>query len=104
MKLLDRYIARELLGPFLFGLALFITVIVSGEYLSKLTSFIANGAPFMPVAELFGLRIIVVSVVSMPAAMLLAALLAFGRLSSESELVAIQASGVPLYRVAYMSV
>jgi len=104
MKLLDLYIARELLGPFLFGLALFITVIVSGEYLFKLTSFIANGAPFMPVAELFGLRIIVVLVVSMPAAMLLAALLAFGRLSSESELVAIQASGVPLYRVAYMSV
>src|SRR5256885_16833055 len=104
MKLLDRYVFRELIGPFLFGLALFITVVVSGEYLFKLTGYIASGAPFLPVAELFGLRVIVVSVLSMPAAMLLAALLAFGRLSGESELVAIQAGGVPIYRVAYMSV
>ena len=53
MKLLDRYVLRELIGPFLFGLTLFITVVVSGEYLFKLTSYIANGAPFLPVAELF---------------------------------------------------
>src|SRR5207237_4995200 len=76
----------------------------SGEYLFKLTSYIANGAPFLPVLELFGLRVVTVSVLSMPAAMLMATLLAFGRLSSDSELVAIQAGGVPLYRVAYMSV
>ena len=104
MKLLDRYILRELAGPFLFGMVLFITVIVSGEYLFSLTSYIANGAPFLPVLELFGLRIVTVSVLSMPAAMLMATLLAFGRLSGDSELVAIQAGGVPLYRVAYMSV
>ena len=53
MKLLDRYILRELAGPFLFGMVLFITVIVSGEYLFKLTSYIANGAPFLPVLELY---------------------------------------------------
>src|SRR5207248_6951422 len=104
MKILDRYMAKELLGPFLFGFALFITVLVSGEYLFKLTGFIARGAPFLPVVELFGLRVVTVSVLTLPAAMLLATLLAFGRLSGDSELVAIQAGGVPVYRVAYMSV
>jgi lipopolysaccharide export system permease protein len=104
MKLLDRYVARELLGPFLFGLALFITVVVSGEYLFKLTQFIAHGAPFLPVAELFGLRIVVVLVLCLPMAMLLAALLAFGRLSSDSELIAMQAGGTPVYRTAYSAV
>lgn len=101
MKILDRYIIRELVGPFLFGFALFVTVLVSGEYLFKLTAFIARGAPFLQVAELFGLRIVIVSVITLPMAMLLATLLALGRLSSESELVAIQAGGVPVLRVSY---
>jgi lipopolysaccharide export system permease protein len=101
MKILDRYIIRELVGPFLFGFALFVTVLVSGEYLFKLTAFIARGAPFLDVVELFGLRIVIVSVITLPMAMLLATLLALGRLSSESELVAIQAGGVPILRISY---
>ena len=100
MKILDRYVARELLGPFLFGLCLFILVIVSGEYLFKLTKLVALGAPFLPIVELFWLRVVTVSVLCLPMAVLLSTLLTFGRLSSESELTAIQAGGIPLTRVA----
>ncbi len=100
MKVLDRAMARELLGPFLFGLTLFILCVVSGEYLFKLTSLIARGADFLLVAELFGLRIITVTVISLPMAMLLTSRLVFGRLSSDSELVALQASGISILRIA----
>jgi lipopolysaccharide export system permease protein len=104
MKILDRYIARELRGPFIFGMVLFITLIVSGEYLFKLTRYLAFGSPFMPVAELFGLKVVSVTIICMPMAMLLATLVAFGRLSNDSELIAMQASGVPVWRISYASV
>src|SRR5437867_457651 len=50
MKILDRYIARELIGPFLFGVAAFTLIFISGQYLFKLTSMVARGASLPPVS------------------------------------------------------
>ncbi len=100
MKILDRYVLRELVGPFAFGFALFITALVSGEYLFKLAVYISRGAPFLPVAELFLLRVVTQSVIAMPIATLMAMLVTFGRFSSESELVAMQAGGISVGRIA----
>src|SRR5262249_38746788 len=83
---------------------LFLTVLVSGQYLFKITRYIALGAPFLPVAELFALRVVTAIVFCLPMAMLLASLLAFARLSEESALTAIQAGGIPSYRCVYASI
>ncbi len=101
MKLLDRHITRELLGPFLFGVAAFASLMLAGKELFQITEFLAEyHAPVAKVLKFFLLRLPAIIVMTLPMAMLLSALLGFGRLSGDSEIVALFAGGVSLYRVA----
>lgn len=100
MKILDRYIAREMIVPFLFGTVAFVTVFVAGSLLLKLTSLIAQeGATFGEAALLFVYWLPRFIVPTFPMATLLAVLLAFGRLASDSELASIRAAGVSFSRL-----
>jgi len=89
----------ELLAPLAFGWALFITLFVFSLELFRLAQLGARGARLEAVAELLWLRIVLSSVYCLPMAMLLSALTAFGRLSGDSELTAMQASGIRNLRV-----
>ena len=97
-KLLDRYILGELLAPLLFGWTLFIILFVFSVNLFKLAQLAARGAGLDVIAEMLGLRVVLASVYCLPMAMLLAGLLAFSRLSGDSELTAMQAGGIPNLR------
>jgi lipopolysaccharide export system permease protein len=100
-KLLDRYVIGELIGPLLFGWTMFIVLFVMGVNLYKLAQMAAAGAPLPTVAELLALRVVLSSSYCLPMAMLLAGLMAFGRLSGDSELVAMQAGGIRNLRVIW---
>ncbi|MDH7480728.1 MAG: LptF/LptG family permease [Armatimonadota bacterium] len=101
MKTLDRYILIELIGPFLFGVAAFTSLMFAGKELFKITELLAEyHAPLLKAAQLVMLHLPSLVVMTLPMAMLLAALLGFGRLSSDSETVALFAGGVSLYRIA----
>jgi lipopolysaccharide export system permease protein len=100
MKLLDRYIAMELVAPFFFGVGAFTSIVVASQLFFKLTGYAAKGAPLMDIVALFVLRLVPMLVVSFPMAMLLSTLLTFGRLSGESELIAMLSSGIPFLRTA----
>lgn len=100
MKLLDRAIARELLGPFIFGVAAFTLIFISGQYLFKLTTMISQGAPVLDVVELLALHMVPLAILTFPMATLLATLLSFGRLSGDMEVVAMMAGGVSFGRIA----
>lgn len=97
-KLLDRYVVGELMGPLLFGWTLFICLFVFSLNLFKLTTLLARGGRPFAIAELLWLRVVLSSVYCLPMAMLLAGLMAFGRLSGDSELIATQAGGIPNLR------
>ena len=98
-NLLDRYVFRELLGPALFGLALFVIMVITGSHLFKAMAFLSRGAPLLFVVQYLGLKALIAVIFALPMAMLLGALLAFGRLSADSELIAIQSAGIPVLRV-----
>jgi len=101
MKLLDRHILRELLGPFVFGVAAFTSLMFAGKELFSITELMAEyHASLIVAVKLFFLLIPSLVVMTLPMAMLLSALLGFGRLSGDSEVVALFASGVSLYRIA----
>jgi lipopolysaccharide export system permease protein len=101
MKLLDRHILKELIGPFLFGVAAFTSIMFAGDELFNITELLAEyHAPVWTALKLVGLTLPGLVVITLPMAMLLAALLGFGRLSSDSETVALFAGGVSLYRIA----
>lgn len=93
-KMLDRYVLGELLGPLIFGWTLFIVLFVFSVSLFKLATLLARGARPELVAEMLALKVVLSSVYCLPMAMLLSGLLAFGRLSGDSELIATQAGGI----------
>jgi len=101
MKTIDRHILAELIGPFVFGIAAFTSLMFAGRELFKITELLAEyHAPVWTAAKLIGLHMPSLVVMTLPMAMLLATLLGFGRLSSDSEMVALFASGISLYRIA----
>lgn len=98
MKILDRFIGAELVLPFLFGVGAFTSIFFAGNNLLKLTSQVLNGLPVVTAVELVALSLPSVIVYTLPMSTLLAILIAFSRLSNDSEIVALYASGISLYR------
>ena len=99
MKILYRQILSELIGPFVFGVAAFTSIFFAGSYLFKLTNDIVNGMPILIALKLLLLYMPSCVVMTLPMATLLAVLLGFVRMSSDSEVVALYASGVSFYRI-----
>lgn len=99
MKRLDKLILIELFGPWAFGVAIFTALIMAGTYLFTLTNYIVSGAPAKLIFEMTILLLPGVMVKTFSMAVLLSTLLAFGRLSSDSEIVAIKATGTSLPRM-----
>jgi lipopolysaccharide export system permease protein len=100
MRILDRYILRELAAPFLFGVAAFATVFVAGNLLFQFARLVAEqGMALGDALLVFVYWLPKYLVLTFPMAALLAALLAFGRLSGEGETTAMRAGGVSFTRV-----
>lgn len=100
MKLLDRQVWSELSGPFLFGIAAFTSIFFAGGPLQKITNYMLRGLPAITAVEVALLALPGIVVLTLPMSTLLAILQGFGRLSSDSEIVALYSSGVSLKRLA----
>ena len=99
MRRLDRLVLMELAAPWGFGVALFTVLLIAAGPLVKITSFLAAGAPAGEVGKLVALLLPAVLVKTFTMAMLLAGLLGFGRLSSDSEITALKAGGASVIRI-----
>ncbi|MCX7780722.1 MAG: LptF/LptG family permease [Negativicutes bacterium] len=100
MRILDKYILAELLGPFVFGIAAFSSVFIGTSTLFKLAQYISKyGASLASVTKLFFYSLPGIVVLTLPMSMLLAALLSFGRLSGSSEITAMKSGGLSFYRL-----
>lgn len=100
MRLIDRLIIKDLIGPFFNGLLMFMLLVFTAGFLFKATDMLVQGAPVLLVLKfvLYALPSIVTQ--TFPMAMLLAALMGFGRLSSDREVIAIFAAGISFPRAA----
>jgi len=96
---IDRLIVKELVGPWLFGVGLFSALLMAATYLGRLVGYIVDQAPGNLVGQLVLLLMPAILVKTFTMAVLLAALLSFGRLSSDSEIVALRAGGASIYRI-----
>lgn len=100
MKLLHRYILAEVFGPFVLGLMTFTLVVLLHRF-SRLTDLIvAKGVPASLAGRLLLSFLPVFLEITLPAALLLAVLLALGRLGSDSETTAMFSSGMGMRSVA----
>ncbi|MFN2321849.1 MAG: LptF/LptG family permease [Trueperaceae bacterium] len=98
MTRIDRYLLREALPPFVFGLVLYAGLAVVSATLPRLQWIV--GTPVGDLA-LWLLALLPQALVqTAPVALVLAVLLAFGRLATEHELTAVQAGGIAVARTA----
>lgn len=100
LKILDRYVLRETIGPMLFGLALLTFALVAGRLLKLIEMVINHGVSLGDVFKLIGYIMPSFLELTFPMAVLLGVLLGFGRMSGDRELTAARACGISLYRLA----
>ena len=96
MKILWRYVIKELLGPFVFALAVITFVLLMDFILDVLNKIINKGLSPGVVLEVFVLSLAWMLALSIPMAVLVAALMGYGRLSADSEIIACKACGVSM--------
>jgi len=99
LKILHKYLTRELLAAFAFSLVVFTFVLMAGNILPELLKLLSKRIPPLMLLQHFLLLIPYLLTFSIPMAMLTATLLVFGRFSADNELTAIRASGVSLWNL-----
>ncbi len=100
IRILDQYILKELIGPFIFGVCAFSSIFIASGGLFRLVKLITTvGASFSSITKLFLLSLPEIINYTFPMSMLLASLLAFGRLSESSEITAMKCGGVSFRRM-----
>lgn len=100
ISLLDWLVLKDLVPFFLSGIALFSGLWFAADPLLNATKYLSGGAPFWLVVRVVGAYIPFILAFTLPMAMLLAVLQGFGRLSGDSEAVALYAGGIPFVRIA----
>lgn len=99
MKILDRYVWKELVTPFLLGLTVFTFLLLLDRIFDLIDLIINKGVPVHLVVLLLVYISPAILVLTIPIGFLLAILVAFGRLSADMEIVALKACGVSALRL-----
>ena len=99
MRILDRYVIREVLLPFVIGLLVFTFILIIPFLIQYAETFIAKGVDTSVVLRIMATLLPQALALSIPAALLIALLIGFGRLSADREFVAMQACGVSVARL-----
>ena len=99
MRIIDRYVIREVLGPFVIGLLVFTFMLIIPLMIEYAESFISKGVPSLVVLRAMATLLPSALALTIPMSLLLGLLVAFGRLSADREFVAMQACGVSLLRL-----
>jgi lipopolysaccharide export LptBFGC system permease protein LptF len=99
LRILDRYVLREILPPFLLGLVVFTFVLEIPPIITQGEKLIAKGASWEVVSRILVTLLPQALGITIPVALLIGILIAFGRLSGDREAVALQACGVNLARL-----
>jgi lipopolysaccharide export system permease protein len=99
VAVIDRYLLRELVAPFGFGVALFTFFLLIDRIYTLTELVITKGVPFHLVLGLLASMLPSFLGQTLPMALLVATLLAGGRLAGDLEIVAFKSGGVSLLRL-----
>jgi len=100
MTILDRYVTKEFIRLFVLVLALFTSLFLIVEFFERIRMFLSNNASFMQILSYFFFMIPMMISQTIPATVLLTALLTFSTLARNSEVLAMKANGISLYRMS----
>lgn len=97
-RILDRYILKELLIPFLFGIFILTFLILIHQLLRLMELVIDKGVDLLSVGQIFLILLPSFFLLTIPMAVLMASVMTFNRLSYDNEIIALKSVGVGFYR------
>ena len=99
MSTIDRYIFKQMIFPFIFGLLVF-TFSVTINRILLLTQMVMNkGISISAVLKLASLTIPDFMIITLPVSFLLALLTVFGKMTQDNEIMALRASGISIVKL-----
>ncbi len=101
MRIADRYIFVEAIGPFAVALLAFIVLIAGHMLFTVVEVIVEHGVPLPSVLRFVALQMPDAAVMALPIATLMGCSLAANRLASDNEIVAMRAGGITLGRVLW---
>ncbi len=99
MRLLDRYMLKNFLLPFVYCVVGFLGVWLVFELSSHANEFVNSGIKLSGILAFYGGQLPSIALIILPIALLLALLFCLGRMSTSNELLAMLSTGVSLGRV-----
>jgi lipopolysaccharide export system permease protein len=105
MRILTKYILREVLSHAAIGVAVFTFVIFMRDLGKILELVVRNSAPLPSVAEIFAYTLPTAFTLTLPMGVLVGILIGLSRLAADSEITAMRATGIGAWRfVAILSI
>lgn len=103
-RTLSVYALREHVGPFLFAMVIFTAIMLMNQVARQLQHLAGKGLGADVILQVFVLSVPLTVAITIPMATLVATMAAFGRLSGDNEITAIQANGVGFHQILAPSV
>ena len=99
MRVIDRYVIREIVPPFLIALLVFTFILIIPFIIDLAEQMIAKGVPWGMLLQLMATLVPAAAALTIPMALLIGILVGLGRLSADREVVVLMACGVSPYRL-----
>lgn len=99
MRIINRYLLKELGGPFVASLFVSTFILAAGNIAQTMDMVVNKGVEFDQVIKLFLYFLPYVLIFTIPISVLSAVLLGFGRLSGDNEITALRTTGISLYHM-----
>ena len=97
MKVLHKYLLKEMLLPFIFSLLIITFLLFVNFLIRAVDRFLGKGLDFFIIIEYLFLNLAWIIALSVPMAVLLTSLMTFGRMSEDNEIDALKSSGISYY-------
>lgn len=101
---LNYYIFKEHVGPFFLALMIILFLLIVNFLIGNVERLLGKGLPIQVILEFIILNLAWIVALVIPMAVLVATLIAFGRLSADNEIIALKSAGVNLYKLAIFPV
>ncbi|HAQ61299.1 TPA: hypothetical protein DCR49_04760 [Candidatus Delongbacteria bacterium] len=99
MRIINFYILKEHIFPFFMSLGMILFIFVLNIIMKMMTTFVGKGLDLLVILEFFYLSLGWILALAIPMSVLVASLMAYGRLSQDNEWSVMQSSGISIYQV-----
>ncbi|HXK50508.1 MAG TPA: LptF/LptG family permease [Clostridiales bacterium] len=98
MRILYLYIFREHIFPFFMSLGMILSLFILNIVMKMMTTFVGKDLDLLVIIEFFYLSMGWILALAVPMSVLVASLMAYGRLSQDNEWAVMQSSGISVYQ------